>query len=63
MNLSKERNGIALSDARNQYLAYHEGHTGYSRGTYRGKAWLMRISGEVASRAETYRTQLARCPK
>ncbi|WP_137701045.1 transglycosylase SLT domain-containing protein [Marimonas lutisalis] len=61
MNLSKERNGIALSDARNQYLAYHEGHTGYSRGTYRNKAWLMRISGEVAARADTYRAQLRTC--
>lgn len=61
MNNTRERNGVALHDARNQYLAYHEGHTGFSRGTYRQKAWLMRISGEVAARAETYEAQLRRC--
>jgi len=61
MNTTKERNGISLQDARNQYLAYHEGHTGYKRGTYRSKAWLMRIAGEVGARAKTYQGQLRRC--
>ncbi len=61
MNKTTERNGIPLSDARNQYLAYHEGHSGFSRGTYRRKSWLMRISGEVAARAMTYDAQLAVC--
>ncbi|MDR9484314.1 MULTISPECIES: lytic transglycosylase [Sediminimonas] len=61
MNKTRERNSIPLSDARNQYLAYHEGHNGFSRGTYRRKSWLMRISGEVASRAMTYDAQLATC--
>lgn len=61
MNRTKERNGIRLSDARNQYLAYHEGHTGYARGTYRKKSWLMRVSGEVDSRAKMYQQQLAGC--
>ena len=61
MNQSKDRNGIALTDARNQYLAYHEGHTGFSRGTYRSKSWLIRVSGEVAARAQTYQGQLATC--
>ena len=31
-NKSRERNGIALNDARNLYLAYHDGHTGFARG-------------------------------
>lgn len=61
MNITKERNGIALTDTRNLYLAYHEGHTGYARGSYRSKAWLMRIAGEVDARAETYQAQLAGC--
>ncbi|KGB81004.1 MAG: lytic transglycosylase [Pseudomonadota bacterium] len=61
MNKTRARNGIALSDARNQYLAYHEGHTGYARGSYRSKSWLIRVADEVASRASTYRVQLARC--
>lgn len=63
MTKSRERNGVALSDARNQYLAYHEGHTGFSRGTYNRKAWLLRISGEVDARAGAYRVQLAKCRK
>lgn len=61
MNKTVQRNGIALTDARNQYLAYHEGHTGYSRGSYRRKGWLMRVSNEVAARAYVYQQQLASC--
>ncbi|MCI5098510.1 MAG: lytic transglycosylase [Rhodobacteraceae bacterium] len=63
MTESKRRNGIRLSDARNQYLAYHEGHTGYARGTYRNKSWLLRISGEVEARSRMYRAQLESCRK
>ena len=61
MNKTVQRNGIALTDARNQYLAYHEGHTGYSRGSYRRKGWLMLVSNEVAARAYVYQQQLASC--
>ena len=61
MNITRERNGIALSDARNQYLAYHDGHTGYARGTYKRKAWLMRVAGEVGQRSKMYENQLASC--
>jgi hypothetical protein len=61
MNLTRERNGIELTDARNQYLAYHEGHAGYARGSYNAKPWLLDVADRVASRAETYRTQLATC--
>jgi len=53
--------GIPLSDVRNQYLAYHDGRTGYRRGTYRGKPWLVRIAGELEERAATYRVQLQSC--
>ncbi|WP_371157932.1 lytic transglycosylase [Jannaschia sp. 2305UL9-9] len=53
--------GISLSDARNQYLAYHDGRTGYRRGTYLAKPWLMRISGEIEARAAMYQQQLASC--
>lgn len=63
MTKSYERNGIALSDARNQYLAYHEGHTGYARGSYNGKAWLLRVAEDVSRRAEMYRQQLESCPR
>ncbi len=61
MNQTRDRNGIRLGDARNQYLAYHEGHTGYARGSYRSKSWLIRVAGEVDSRADRYRRQLSSC--
>ena len=61
MNKTRNRNGISLYDARNQYLAYHEGHTGFARGSYNNKAWLVRVADEVGTRAITYQVQLASC--
>ena len=61
MNKTRERNGISLQDARNQYLAYHEGHTGYARGSYNSKPWLLRVASEIGTRALTYQVQLATC--
>ncbi len=55
--------GIPLTDAQNQYLAYHEGRSGYARGSYREKAWLMRIAGEVGQRSLNYHAQLISCGK
>lgn len=60
---SKYRSGIAPGDAYGQYLAYHEGHGGYSRGTYRGKKWLQRAAARVRDRAARYREQLLGCEK
>lgn len=61
MAKSNSRNGIAMTDTRNQYLAYHDGHTGYARGTYRSKSWLLRTADQVAARGEMYRKQLNTC--
>ncbi len=61
MNQTRDRNGIALSDARNQYLAYHEGHTGFARGSYNGKSWLLNVSQKVADRSVLYEQQLGAC--
>ena len=61
MTKTVNRNGVALSDTRNQYLAYHEGHSGYNRGTYRRKGWLVPVANKVAARGEMYKAQLANC--
>ncbi|MFD1912692.1 lytic transglycosylase [Halodurantibacterium flavum] len=61
MNKTRQRNGIPLTDARNQYLAYHEGHGGYSRGSYNSKPWLLTVSNNVAARADRYQQQLVAC--
>jgi len=61
MNQTRDRNGVALTDARNQYLAYHEGHTGFSRQSYNRKAWLVAVAGKVDARALMYQGQIAGC--
>ncbi len=61
MNISRKRNGISLQDARNQYLAYHEGHTGFSRASYNRKPWLVGVAGKVEARSFMYRDQIAAC--
>ena len=55
--------GVAINDTRNQYLAYHDGRTGFNRGTWKSKAWLIRVAGEVESRAVLYDAQLRGCGK
>jgi hypothetical protein len=58
---SARTNGLSKWDGFRLYLAYHEGDSGYRRGTYRGKTWLMRVAAKVRDRAGTYAVQLARC--
>jgi hypothetical protein len=61
MTRTRDRNGIALTDARNQYLAYHEGHSGYARGSHNAKPWLLQVADNVAARAAIYQMQLQTC--
>lgn len=63
MDRSQTINGISKRDARNQYLAYHDGNTGYARGSYRKKPWLVSVSNRVGSRAVRYESQLKSCRK
>ena len=58
---SYQRNRITKTDAYRLYLAYHEGHGGYSRQTYNDKAWLLDAATSVASRATAYDGQLQGC--
>ncbi|TQS70274.1 lytic transglycosylase [Rhodobacteraceae bacterium] len=61
MDQSSKSLGISKTDARNQYLAYHEGRAGFARGSHRAKPWLMAVSRKVESRSMMYRSQLASC--
>lgn len=63
MDGSEKRVGVSKYDTRNQYLAYHEGRSGFARGSYNSKSWLLRVASEVASRGEMYRYQLISCGK
>lgn len=58
---SRKRSGISLWDPYALYLAYHEGHGGYNRGTYRNKSWLQGVARKVERQAGRYRVQLAGC--
>lgn len=61
MRRSTDRLGIPINDVRNQYLAYHEGPTGFQRGSFRGKGWLLEVADRVETRAVTYGLQLRQC--
>lgn len=54
---------IAISDARSQYLAYHEGAGGFSRGTWRSKKWLINVANRVAADTATFQAQLGTCER
>jgi hypothetical protein len=58
---TRRSNGVAPGDAYNQYLAYHEGHTGYRRGDWRAKPAVLRAASDVARQAARYRAQRAAC--
>ncbi|TXS95594.1 hypothetical protein FV139_06865 [Parahaliea maris] len=58
---SWKRSGISRDDAYHLYLAYHEGHSGYNRGSYRSKGWLQGVAAKVNRRAASYSSQLASC--
>lgn len=55
--------GIGRTDAYRLYLAYHEGPTGYRRGSHRKKGWLLTTAQKVSARAARYDSQLRTCEK
>lgn len=63
MDRTEKKLGISKWDAGRQYLAYHEGHGGYARGSHNQTAWLLRVASEVGQRSEKYQMQLAACGK
>jgi hypothetical protein len=60
-SVSQRTLGISKWDAFNQYLAYHEGHTGYKNKTYERKPWLVNVAKKVESYSSTYAAQLVGC--
>jgi hypothetical protein len=61
MDQSYQRNGIAKDDAYNQYLAYHEGHTGYARGNHKNDSYVRNYAKLVQNKADEYERQLSQC--
>lgn len=58
---SRRASNISSSDARNLYLAYHEGNTGFQRGTHRDKRWLLDAAANVQANANRFSSQLDSC--
>ncbi len=52
---------LPREDAFKLYLAYHEGHGGFKRQTYRDKSWLIDVARKVDKRALEFNTQLNSC--
>ena len=52
---------IPLDNARELYLAYHEGRGGYERGSHEQKPNLKKVAKKVESRTDMYRRQYRTC--
>ena len=61
MHKTYTRNGVSKWNAYAQYLNYHEGQGGYSRGTHNSKQWLLNVAKRVEKRAKKYSAQLVFC--
>ena len=55
--------GVSLKDARTLYLIYHEGKSGYKKGNYRKKPWLLSVADKVQRQADRYNAQYQGCKK
>ncbi len=60
-DITTKKHGVAKTDVRNQYLAYHEGHAGFARQTYLKKDWLVQVANDLVSREAMYARQLKSC--
>ena len=58
---SRRRNNIRKNDPYHLYLAYHEGHGGFSRRSFRNKQWLKDVARKVSRQSARYATQLQSC--
>ncbi len=58
---SRQRCNIRPDDAYNLYLAYHEGHSGYNRGSYQSKQGVKNVARRVAAQADRYENQYSQC--
>lgn len=61
MDKTRKINGLSMGDVTSHYLAYHDGHGGYKRGTYRSKKWLLGAARKVGEQARRYAKQIQYC--
>ena len=58
---SRRINSIDYFDAKNFYLAYHEGNAGFARQSYREKQWLINAADRVQRNSQIFSSQLKNC--
>ncbi len=59
--MSHRINRIHPQDAENLYFAYHEGNSGFARGSFENKPWLLDTGSRVQANAERFDEQFSRC--
>lgn len=59
--VGERKYGIPKTDPFAFYLAYHEGHAGYVRGSYKRNAKLLATASRVANLSRQYQRQLDAC--
>lgn len=62
MTQTVNQNGLPFYDSFAHYLAYHEGHRGFTLGTYWQKEFLLNAAAQVQTMSGTYALQLNGCP-
>ena len=55
--------GVDRGDAKNLYLIYHEGISGYESKTWQNKQFLLVAATKVERRVQTYQSQLENCAR
>jgi len=60
---SARLNQISLQDPANLYLAYHEGNTGYRRGSHNNKPWLLEVADRVQENSNRFAQQYDSCKR
>ena len=61
IDITAKKFGVPKNDVRNQYLAYHEGHSGFARQSYQSKRWLVKVADRLVERQKMYSRQLSGC--
>lgn len=61
LNKTTKLTDIPREDTYRQYLAYHEGWTGYKRRSYDDKAWLKQVARNVDNLSMRYEQQYQSC--
>jgi hypothetical protein len=61
LNRASRELSIPRSNVQHLYLAYHEGMSGYRRGTWKRNQWLRNAAARVSAKAASYEAQLKSC--